>query len=711
MMANKNHQKVRTHDPITPSRSRSFPLLLALALLTTQILQSGSAIDDRSAEEGRPLWTVNDTLKTVVMSDIDISPDASMLAYVVKRPVMKKDESRWQYQIFVSQCGRNNPFPLTERKSSSYNPKWSPDGRWIAFLSDRSGDDNIWIISAKGGEAVQVTDVDTEVLDFQWSTDAKTLSFLAPDPRSDKEEAAIKEKDDAQVKGQHIRMNHLWTVEWPGAIRSNSDGGYELTRITQGNFSVLDWDWSPDRKSIAFSHAPSPQPADEFFSDISTIDLETGKVTSLVESDAMENSPLYSPDGRWIAYTASDLPPADFSAFWVYLVAASTGQSRRLAETPDQKPHLLGWSEDGKTLYLWEYRNTTNVISALPADGSEPEDVSTQGGIMAEIRMNRAKTAIAFTFQNSSVPPEVYVSGFEFFSPKRVSSFNDDLPLHALGRTDIVRWNSSDGKKIEGLLTYPADYQPGVRYPLLLAIHGGPASTSSQDFIGGSTFYPMSYFYPYAAFSSQGYAILRPNPRGSGGYGAVFRKGIIRDWGGMDYRDLMAGVDCMEKMGVADPDRLGIMGWSYGGYLTAWTVTQTNRFGAASVGGGITDLVSMDGTSDLSDLVSAYLNGNFWDEYELYTDRSPIYHVMNATTPILIQHGAEDSLVPPTQGKELYSALVERAVPVEMVLYPRSGHEPEEPKLLRDVMSRNLEWFNKYLLQSMVSGDREYSLK
>jgi dipeptidyl aminopeptidase/acylaminoacyl peptidase len=170
----------------------------------------------------------------------------------------------------------------------------------------------------------------------------------------------------------------------------------------------------------------------------------------------------------------------------------------------------------------------------------------------------------------------------------------------------------------------------------------------------------------------------------------------------MDYRDLMAGVDYMEKMGIADPDRLGIVGWSYGGYLTAWTVTQTNRFGAASVGGGIIDLVSMDGTSDLSDLVSTYLNGNFWEEYELYTDRSPIYHVMNATTPILIQHGSEDSLVPPTQGKELYSALIERAVPVEMVLYPRSGHEPEEPKLLRDIMSRNLEWFNTYLRQSMV---------
>jgi dipeptidyl aminopeptidase/acylaminoacyl peptidase len=320
-------------------------------------------------------------------------------------------------------------------------------------------------------------------------------------------------------------MNHLWTVEWPGAIRSSSDSGYELARITQGNFSVLDWDWSPDRKSIAFSHAPSPLPADEFFSDISTVNLETGKVTSLVESDAMENSPLYSPDGRWIAYTASDLPPADFSAFLVNLVATSKGQSRRLAETPDQKPHLLGWSKDGKRLYIWEYRNTTNVILALPADGSKPKDLSTQGEIMAEIRMNRAKTAIVFTFQNSSVPPEVYVSGVEVFSPERVSSFNDDLPLQALGRTEIVRWNSSDGQKIEGLLTYPVDYQPGLRYPLLLAIHGGPASTSSQDFIGGSTFYPMSKLLPLRCLLLPRVCYLKTQPQGLGWLWRSIQKG------------------------------------------------------------------------------------------------------------------------------------------------------------------------------------------
>ena len=677
---------------------RPFPILLALALLTTLILQPGLALDSQSSEKARTQWTVNDTMKITVMSGIDISPDGSLVAYVVKRPVMTKDESEWQHQIFVTQRGGNNTFPLTEGESSSYCPRWSPDGRWIAFLSDRSGDNNIWIISTKGGEASQVTNVDTEVLDFKWSIEGKTLSFLAPDPRSDKEQAAIKGKDDAQVKGQNVRMNHLWAVAWPGAASSSSDGGYELARITEGNFSVLDWDWSPDGKSIAFSHASSPEPADEFFSDISTVYLETGKVTPLVKSDAMEKSPLYSPDGRWIAYTASDLPPVDFSAFWVYLVPASGGQPRCLAKTPDQKPHLLGWSEDGKRLYLWEYRGTTTAFSALPADGSEPEDVSAQGGVMDEIRMNRAKTAVGFTFQNSSVPPEVYVSDVEGFSPERATSFNDGLPLQALGKTEIVSWNSSDGQRIEGLLTYPVGYQPGVRYPLLLVIHGGPASTSSQDFIGGSTFYPLSYFYPYAAFSSQGYAILRPNPRGSGGYGAVFRKANIRDWGGMDYQDLMTGVDYMVRIGIADPDRLGVMGWSYGGYLTAWTVTQTDKFRAASVGGGITDLVSMDGTSDLSDLVSAYLNGSFWEEYDLYINRSPLYHVKNVTTPILIQHGAEDTLVPITQGEELYSALTGRAVPVEMVLYPRSGHAPEEPKLLRDVMSRNLEWFKRYLL-------------
>ena len=645
-------------------------------------------------------WTVDDTLYITVISDIDVSPDGRTAAYVVKQAVMTDDRSTWERQVYLSERGGQS-IRISAGESAWFSPKWSPDGRWIAFLSHKSGDANIWIIPAEGGRPVQATDMDTEVLDFQWAPDSGSLSFRAPDPLPDHVKTAAKAGDDAQVKGQFLRTNHLWNVPWlppSGSTTSNHDNPISPgVRVTSGDFSALDWDWSPDGQSLVFSHVPSTEPADSFFSDISTVAVKTGKINSLVQDPAMNKGPLYSPDGRWIAYTASDLPPCDFSALSVFLIPVEGGAARRLSETHDQKPHLLGWSKTGDFLYFWEYRGTGTAISALPADGGDPWDISGLSGVMDEIRLNSSRKAVGFTFQSSSVPPEVYLSALDVFDPEQLSRFNEDLPLQGLGRTEIVTWTSTDGLEIEGLLTYPADYRPGERYPLLLVIHGGPASTSSQAFIGGSTFYPMSYIYPYAAFSAHGYSLLRPNPRGSGGYGAAFRKGNIEDWGGMDHQDLMTGVDHLIDIGLADPDRLGIMGWSYGGYMTAWTITQTRRFKAASVGGGITNLISMSGTSSLWNLVSMYMKGNFWEKQDLYLERSPIFHAPNVITPVLIQHGAEDSIVPPTQAKEFYRALVEHGVPVEMVMYLRSGHVPEEPKLLRDAMRRNLEWFKKHV--------------
>mgnify|MGYP000871621794 CR=1 FL=1 len=240
----------------------------------------------------------------------------------------------------------------------------------------------------------------------------------------------------------------------------------------------------------------------------------------------------------------------------------------------------------------------------------------------------------------------------------------------------------------EGLLTYPANYEPGKRYPLLTYLHGGPVSAFTQQYV------PANVFYPIAAFSAEGYAVFRPNIRGSDGRGGDFRKANIRDWGGMDYQDMMTGIDHIVGLGVADPERLGIMGWSYGGYMTSWSISQSNRFKAASVGAGPVDLVGMT-ACDLFELFPQYFGGWYWDEHDLYVQHSPIHHVQNVQTPTLIQHGTDDFRVPVAQGLTLYNALKTRGVPVEMVLYPRSGHVVVEPRLVYDVLSRNLAWFEE----------------
>jgi dipeptidyl aminopeptidase/acylaminoacyl peptidase len=253
----------------------------------------------------------------------------------------------------------------------------------------------------------------------------------------------------------------------------------------------------------------------------------------------------------------------------------------------------------------------------------------------------------------------------------------------------VVRWRSFDGQEIEALLTYPVGYRAGSRVPLLTILHGGPPSSFTRTFIGGVGSYPI------ASFAAAGFAVLRPNVRGSSGYGRAFRYANMRDWGGGDLRDALAGIDTLVARGVADGERLGVMGWSYGGYLTAFAITQTTRFRAASVGAGITDLVSYAGVADIPGFIASYFGAEFWDAPQLWQDRSAVFRVKTVTTPTLIQHGENDQRVPISQGYELYTALKRRNVPVTMVVYPRQGHSVGEPKLQLDVMKRNLEWFQR----------------
>jgi dipeptidyl aminopeptidase/acylaminoacyl peptidase len=260
-----------------------------------------------------------------------------------------------------------------------------------------------------------------------------------------------------------------------------------------------------------------------------------------------------------------------------------------------------------------------------------------------------------------------------------------------MGRTEVLSWTSKDGLKIEGLLTYPVNYQKGKAYPLILQIHGGPAGVFAQSFTGGPAIYMTQYF------AQHGYAIIRPNPRGSTGYGKDFRFANVRDWGFGDFEDCMSGVDKVIEMGVGHADSLCIMGWSYGGYMTSYVVTKTDRFKAASMGAGLPNLVSMVTTTDIPVYLVAHMNAEFWQDYATYEKHSAIYRIKNVTTPTQVIHGQQDLRVPFTQGQEFYVALQRRGLPTEMVVYPRTPHGPREPKFLMDVSYRIMKWFEKHL--------------
>jgi len=263
------------------------------------------------------------------------------------------------------------------------------------------------------------------------------------------------------------------------------------------------------------------------------------------------------------------------------------------------------------------------------------------------------------------------------------------------GRTDIISWKSKDNKyTIEGLVTWPVNYQKGRKYPLILNIHGGPAGVFNQSYTGTGAVFPIQYF------ADQGYIVLRPNPRGSGGYGADFRFANKSDWGFGDYDDIIAGVDKLVTDKAAHPDSLCVTGWSYGGYMTSMIITKTNRFKAAMVGAGVTDLVSMTNTSDIPGFLPDYFEGEMWDRTDVYLKHSAMGAVKNIKTPTLVLHGANDLRVPISQGQELYGALKRMGVPTEMIIYPRTQHGPEEPKFIQDMGERIISWFNKYLRSS-----------
>jgi dipeptidyl aminopeptidase/acylaminoacyl peptidase len=352
---------------------------------------------------------------------------------------------------------------------------------------------------------------------------------------------------------------------------------------------------------------------------------------------------------------------------------------------------ILHWSSDSARLLFTGEKGTRRILYAVSTEGMPKALYTPARGIISAATLNATGTYVGFVLESPDEPPEAFQMSWPNPAPVSVSAANIDLPKLPIGETQRIRWKSKDGLTIEGLLTLPVGYESGKRYPLVVIIHGGPMGWFNENFIGSPDIYPL------ASFAARGYAILRPNIRGSGGYGQKFRFANLNDWGGKDYEDLMAGVDHLIALGLADPERLAIMGWSYGGYMTSWAITQTSRFKAAVVGAGPTNLWSCAGSMDIQGFLPDYFSAEPWDNLDVYLKHSPMYYVKGVTTPTLILHGEADLRVPVSQGFELYNALKRQGVTTQMVVYPRMGHGPSEPEFELDIMRRHLDWLAKYL--------------
>ncbi|MFI4946588.1 MAG: S9 family peptidase, partial [Burkholderiales bacterium] len=551
------------------------------------------------------------------------------------------------------------------------------------------------------GEAEPLTSAPGAVSAFEWSADGKTIGFLAREPKSEARRKREKEKDDAWTPSDNYPWNRLWVID----VASR-----KATQLTKGETHVSALSLSPDGTQVAYAAQPTPLIPDSFRSDLYVVKAAGGEPTTLVAQKGLDAEPAWSPDGKWIAFVSQAGRDEEwYTNSYVCVVPAGGGAPRTLTTaldeeigglfgarptwTPDSAALLfpVGWRTAGR-IYKTTLDGQLTALTSGPALDNRPS-IDAKGETLAFLREDSASPREVWTL---SLRGAAAGKGARTRGPaaspaaKRLTDTNPQTRDFQSFPKELVTWKGALGQDMEGLLVYPTGYAKGQRVPLMLNVHGGPAGTHSNSFT------PATRLWGWPLFAQAGYAIFFPNPRGSGGYGEAFRSANVGDWGVKDFEDLMKGVDALVERGIADPDRLAVSGWSYGGFMTSTIVTKTDRFKAAIVGAAVTNLASFTGTTDIPDFSRSYFRKWPWEDATAYVEHSALFRAGGVKTPSLVVHGDKDDRVPISQGYEFYAALRARGVPTDFLVLPRQPHGPREPKLLRTCQEWILRWTEKY---------------
>lgn len=637
-----------------------------------------------SAQERRPMGVV-DMIALPSISDPQLSPDGATVLFVMDGPDWKAN--RRVGHVYRIKADGSDQVQLTFGERGESSPRWSPDGRRIAFLARRGDDANtqIYVLDADGGEARRITNHPTAPGDLTWSPDSRLLFFTAANAAS----AAAKEKKRLQddvfaFEETNFEQEHLWVTDLDG----------KTTQVTFGNYSVTGYTLSNDGSTIAYTRAPSPLLEHMRFSEVWTMDANGGNARRLTTNEVNESEPRVSPDGREVLFTSD--ANERFDAYYndkLFLVPRQGGAARVLLPDVPYQVMNAQWTADGKAIVFLANHGVHTELMRVDVATRAVTALTTGEHTVGAWRMQASSGTQVFTVNTAQHPAEVYLMSAGG-AMRQVTHVHDDIGKRfAVARQERLTWKGQDGATVEGLLYYPTSYEPGRRYPLLVFTHGGPAASDTFGFSP-----------EVQVYAGKGYAVLRPNYRGSTGYGDAFLRDMIKGYFKQAHLDVLAGADAVIAMGLADPDKLIKKGWSAGGHMTNKLITFTTRFKAASSGAGAANWISMYAQSDHRAFRTPWFGGTPWQAnapIDLYWEHSPLRYAANVKTPTLFLVGQEDPRVPMPQSVEMYRALKYNGVPTRLWVAPREGHGWSE---LRHVLFRvqvELEWFQKWL----SSGD------
>ena len=656
--------------------------------------------------EGKRGITPEDYFSFVFAGDPRLSPDGKLVAYVVTT-VDQRQNRRVSSIWATTSDGRRGSWPLTTSPQTSSAPRWSPDGQYLAFLStrplpesaSRAGSEaatpdarsQVYLLPMSGGEARRVTNLKNGVTSFQWSPDCTRLACVSRTGPSDNRGPNPTRSDVRHYKTISYKFNDTgWfddrrTHMWVTSIKTG-----EARQITSGDdWNDTDPQWSPDGTKIAFvSNRTGKEYEEDRNTDVWVIAAAGGQLTKISDHAESDNSPRWSPDGRWIAFTGREREEQHPK---IWIAPSAGGASRLAAENLDLIPTDLDWAEEGRALYFESGVKGETHLFRVDVASRQVAQVTKGARAVRGVDINDQTKKIAYVANDFTHLDDVYVADLSGQNEQQLTRLNEAL-WRGLALADVERigYKAADGWDIDGFLVKPVGWQEGKKYPMILNIHGGPAGM-----------YGVDWFHEFQVYAARGWAVFYTNPRGSTGYGEKFENGIINEWGGKDYTDIMSGVDAvLAKYPWIDRDRLGVTGGSYGGFMTNWIVGHTDRFKAAVTLRSVVNFISDEGTRDGAYGHKRDFSGFMFDKFDMYWDRSPLKYAKNVKTPTLILHSDNDYRVPLEQGEQWFRALKHYGVTTELVIFPRENHNltrTGEPRHLVESLNWQLYWFDRFI--------------